>query len=61
MVAVLIGKVIEGARKAPSCEGLPICNWYVYAAVGAALGAVSLPVLVLRRMRRRNGASGTSL
>ncbi|MGQ0764067.1 MAG: hypothetical protein ACT4OZ_00190 [Gemmatimonadota bacterium] len=53
MVAVLVGKVVEGARKAPSCEGLPICNWYVYAGIGAVIGAVSLPILVLGRLRRR--------
>jgi hypothetical protein len=52
MVGVLLGKVIEGARKAPSCEGLPTCNWYVYAGVGALVGAVSLPVLVFWRWRR---------
>jgi hypothetical protein len=54
MVAVLIGKFVEGVRGAPSCEGLPICNWHVYAAVGAAVGAISLPVLVLARLRRRD-------
>lgn len=52
MVGVLVGKFIEGARRAPTCEGLPICNWYVYAGIGAAIGAVSLPVLVLWRLRR---------
>ena len=54
MVAVLIGKVVEGLRRAPSCEGLPLCNWNVYAAVGAVIGAISLPVLVLTRLRRRD-------
>ncbi len=52
MVGVLVGKFIEGARRAPTCEGLPICNWYVYAGIGAAIGAVTLPVLVLWRLRR---------
>ncbi len=52
MVGVLVGKFIEGARRAPSCEGLPVCNWYVYAGIGAAIGAVTLPVLVLWRLRR---------
>ncbi len=52
MVGVLLGKVIEGARKAPSCEGLPTCNWYVYAGVGALVGALSLPTLVFWRWRR---------
>jgi hypothetical protein len=60
MVAVLAGKVIEGARRSPTCEGLPICNWYLYAAAGAAVGALSLPVLVLRRLRRRDAAARPS-
>ena len=51
MVAVLIGRIVEGMRGSPSCEGLPICNWGTYAVVGALIGAVSLPVLVLRRLR----------
>ena len=59
MIAVLIGKVVEGVRGAPSCDGLPLCNWNVYAAVGAAIGAVSLPVLVLMRLRRRDVRQGT--
>ena len=54
MVAVLIGKFVEGFRGAPTCEGMPICNWYAYAAVGALVGAASLPVLVLTRLRRRD-------
>ena len=54
MVAVLIGKFVEGLRGAPTCEGMPMCNWYAYAAVGAVVGAVSLPLLVLTRLRRRD-------
>jgi hypothetical protein len=54
MVAVLIGKIIEGIRGAPSCAGLPLCNWHVYAAAGAVIGAVSLPILVLNRLRQRD-------
>lgn len=53
MVAVLVGRIVAAITKAPSCEGLPICNWYVYAGVGALLGALSLPTLVLRRISRR--------
>jgi hypothetical protein len=60
MVFVLLGKFVEGARRSPVCEGLPICNWYLYAAAGAVLGAISLPVLVLRRMRRRDSATRPS-
>lgn len=59
MVGVLIGKAIEGARRAPSCDGLPTCNWYVYAGVGAAVGALSLPLLVFWRLRRGKKPSST--
>jgi hypothetical protein len=59
MIAVLIGKVVEGIRGAPSCDGLPLWNWNLYAAVGALIGAVTLPVLVLRRLRRRDVRPGT--
>jgi len=53
MVGVLVGKIVEGVKRSPSCEGLPICNWYVYAGIGAVVGLVSLPALVLVRLRRR--------
>lgn len=53
MVAVLIGRIVAALSKAPSCEGLPICNWYVYAGVGALVGVLSLLVLVLRRINSR--------
>ena len=54
IVAVLIGRIVEGLRQSPSCEGLPICNWASYAFVGAAVGAITLPVLVLTRLKRRD-------
>jgi hypothetical protein len=54
IVAVLIGRIVEGLRQSPSCEGLPICNWASYAFVGAAAGAITLPVLVLMRLKRRD-------
>ncbi len=53
MIAVALGMAIEGLRRSPRCEGLPVCNWYVYVVIGALVGAVSLPVLVLNRLRRR--------
>ena len=54
MIAVLVGKIVEGIRAAPSCEGVPMCNWNVWAGVGAVLGATTLPILVLNRLRRRD-------
>jgi hypothetical protein len=59
MIAVLVGRMVEGLRQSPSCEGLPVCNWTSYALVGAVLGAVTLPVLALRRLRRRDVRHGT--
>ena len=53
MVAVLLGMMVEGLKKSPKCDGLPICNWHVYVGVGAVLGAISLPALILNRLRRR--------
>ncbi len=53
MVAVLIGQIVDGLRKAPGCEGLPVCNWHLYVGVGGLLGAISLPYLVLRRLTRK--------
>ena len=53
MVAVLIGMIVEGLKKSPRCEGLPVCNWYVYVGIGAVIGAASLPTLILYRLRRR--------
>lgn len=53
MVAVLIGRMVAFFTKAPSCEGLPICNWWAYVGIGGALGALSLPMLVLRRLGQK--------
>lgn len=50
MVAVLLGRIVAGLRQAPSCEGLPLCDWWVYVGVGGLIGAISLPILVLRRL-----------
>ncbi|NUQ13234.1 MAG: hypothetical protein HUU26_13055 [Gemmatimonadaceae bacterium] len=52
MIGVLIGKVVGGARGCVPIEGTPACDWYYFAAVGMIIGAVSLPVLVLRRLGR---------
>ena len=53
MVAVLIAKFVGGVQRCQPPEGLPACNWWVYAGVGAVLGAVTLPVLALGRLNRR--------
>jgi hypothetical protein len=57
MMGVLMGKVVGAARKCTPVEGLPACDWHWYAAAGMVVGALTLPVLVLRRLRR-GSASG---
>lgn len=53
MVGVLVAKGVGGLRRCTPPEGLPACDWYYFALGGMLLGAVSLPVLVLRRLRGR--------
>ena len=52
MIAVFIGKVVGSVQGCKPSEGLPACNWWVYAGIGAVLGALTLPVLALRRLSR---------
>jgi hypothetical protein len=52
MVGVLASVIAAMVTKAETCPDIPSCNWYIYAVAGGVLGAVTLPVLVLRRMNR---------
>jgi hypothetical protein len=52
MVAALLSKLATFVTRAPECSELPSCNWYVWAGVGGVIGAVTLPVLVIRAMGR---------
>ena len=60
MVAVLVGVVVRAVTDAPRCNGVPICDWNRYAAVGAVIGVVTLPILTLWRLRRSTPAAGSS-
>ena len=51
MIGVLLGKIVGVAQRCVPPEGLPACNWWVYAGIGGIVGAVTLPVLTLRRLR----------
>jgi hypothetical protein len=51
MVGVLVAKGVGFAQKCSPPEGLPACNWYIYAAAGMLLGVVTLPALALWRLR----------
>ena len=57
MIAVLIAKIVGAVQGCPAGEHGQPCNWYVYAGAGAVIGAVSLPVLALRRLRRSDAAA----
>jgi len=52
MVAVLIGKVVAYAIKAPTCQGIPTCDWYIYAGVGGLIGCLTLPWLIVSALRQ---------
>jgi hypothetical protein len=52
MIAVLVGKFVGSMQGCKPPEGLPACNWWVYAGIGAIVGALTLPVLALRRLSR---------
>jgi hypothetical protein len=51
MIGVLISKIVAFLTRAPACDGIPTCNWYIYMTVGGALGAITLPWLVVRALR----------
>jgi hypothetical protein len=53
MVGVLVARVYSWIEKCPYTEGLPACNWWIFAGVGGLVGAITLPVLVLRRLKKR--------
>lgn len=52
MVGVLFSAIVAKLTRAAACPDIPACNWYIYALIGGLAGAVSLPVLVLRRMHQ---------
>ena len=52
MIAVLIGKFVGSMQGCRPTEGLPACNWWVYAGIGAVVGALTLPVIALARLSR---------
>jgi hypothetical protein len=52
MIAVLVAKFVGSMQACKPPEGLPACNWWVYAGIGAVVGAITLPVVALRRLSR---------
>jgi hypothetical protein len=60
MIGVFIGKIIGSATNCAPLEGLPACNWHLYAGAGMLVGAVSLPAMVIWRIRRRGPQSDST-
>ena len=58
MIGVLVAVGATFGTRCEPLEGLPACHWHIFAGWGALIGAISLPVLVLSRMRRRDRAAG---
>jgi len=52
MIAVLVAKFVGSVQGCKPPEGLPACNWWVYAGIGAVVGVITLPVVALRRLSR---------
>ena len=61
MIAVLLGKIASFFVRAPVCEGVPLCDWHVWMLSGGAVGAVTLPVLAIWRLRRADVRSDAAL
>jgi hypothetical protein len=53
MLGVFVAKIVQAVTGGPKCEGIPTCDWAQYMIVGAAVGAITLPVLALWRLNRR--------
>ncbi len=52
MIGVGLGKLTGFFIRCTPLPGLPACEWWVFAGYGAVIGAISLPVLALWRLRR---------
>jgi len=52
MSGVFFGKAVGFFSRCEPLAGLPACDWHVFALWGAVIGALSLPFLALRRLRR---------
>lgn len=57
MSGVGIGKLMGFFNRCTPEPGLPACEWWVYAGYGAAIGAVTLPIVALWRLRLADRAA----
>lgn len=57
MIAVLVAKFVGSARGCNPGPDLPACDWHVYAAIGMLIGAVTLPLFTLMKLRKGEKSS----
>lgn len=50
MIAVLIGKIVAVLRRAPACEGLPLCGWEWWFVPAGLVGGLGLSIYVIWRI-----------
>ena len=60
MFGVLIAKIVDFFNRAPACSGLPSCHWAEFFFAGALIGALTLPTLILLRLRGSDRAADSS-
>lgn len=60
MIAVLIAKGVAQALNHPQCEGLPTCDWALWALGGGVAGMIILPTVSLWRLTRGDAEADRS-
>ncbi len=60
MIGVMVAKIVGSFRGCQPAEGLPACDWHVYAGIGMLVGVITLPLLIVRRMRQKSEAERIS-
>ena len=53
MIGVFIAKVVGSVQRCEPPQGVPACNWPVYAVIGMGVGVLTLPSLVMWRLTRK--------
>ena len=57
MIMVFVAKIVGTATKCVPPDGLPACDWHLYAGAGGVLGALSLPVIAIQRLMKGHRAA----
>jgi hypothetical protein len=58
MIAMLVGKIVDGVTGCRPPDGLPVCTWWRYWWTGGLVGAVLLPTFAVTRLRRGRRNAG---